>query len=152
VYLHCTKRPANFDVDNPSSAETEMEARVVGGDMARLAHDFLDLHLVSVPDDDSGADRAAIAPRSPRANFDPAIGGRSIVAQQRRRLILIHDHDVEVTVVIEVAKGAAAAYMVRGNRRLRRVVEFDEGAVTLVAKENARSATRILRRTGSSSG
>ena len=41
------------------------------------------------------------------------LGAAKIVAQQRRRLIQVHDHHVHVAIVIEVAEGAPAAGMQR---------------------------------------
>jgi hypothetical protein len=49
-----------------------------------------------------------------KSNLDPAVAGRGVVAQQRRRLIDVHDQDIHIAVVIEVAKGKAAA-AVAGN-------------------------------------
>ena len=62
------------------------------------------------------------------------IACRRIVAKQRRRFILIHDQDVEVAVIVEVAEGATPAYVALIKGGLRAFREFVEGSVSPVTE------------------
>jgi len=68
-------RPSNFEVDRRGGAEPEVKARVVCGDIAGLAHDFLRLSFVSAADRDTGAESAAVALCPIEADLDPVIPG-----------------------------------------------------------------------------
>ena len=65
--------------------------------------------MSAVPHDYSRADGAAVALDAFEAHFDPMVRRGRVVAQQRGRLVLVEDENVEVAVVVEVAKGAASA-------------------------------------------
>ena len=62
------------------------------------------------------------------------ISGRSIVAQQRGRLVHIHDEHVDVTVVVKVAKRRSTAHMDRFDAGAGLCAELNELAVALIAK------------------
>jgi hypothetical protein len=53
----------------------------------------------------------------------------NVIAQQGGRLVPIHDEDIEVTVVVEVAEGTATADVPRRNGRPGFVAQFDGGSV-----------------------
>ena len=86
-----------------------MQPWIVGRKIAGLAHHFFGLRLAAIAERDPPADGAAVALRSFQAHLQPVVARRSIVAQQRRRLILVHDQHVQVSVVVEVAKGTTTA-------------------------------------------
>ena len=68
-----TERPAHFDVRGLFGAQAEMQAWVIRGDVAGLAHHFLHLRLAAVTDYHATTDSAAIAPRSLQADLQPMI-------------------------------------------------------------------------------
>jgi hypothetical protein len=65
------------------------------------------------------------------------IGAAHVVAQQRGRLVQIHDQDIDVAIVIEIAEGHAAAGMRLGDAGPRQVAQFFEFAVSQIAKNHA---------------
>ena len=93
---------------------------------------------------DARADGAAIAPRAFQAHLQPVIAGRSIVSQQRRRLILIHDQNIHITVVVKIAKGASPTDMSRRNSGAGLFAELHKLPVSLIAKHEAWPAPRKL--------
>src|ERR1019366_7856772 len=94
-----------------------METRIVRGEKAGLAGDALRLYFPSVSHEHASADSAAVALRALQPDFQPMIPPWSVVAQQRGRLIAVHDENVEVAVIVEVAEGASAAHVARCNGR-----------------------------------
>ena len=82
----------------------------------------------------------------------PRRGPRKIVAQQRGRLIQVHDEDVDVAIVVEVAESAAAAGMRRGDAGPGFVDQLFEFALPRLRKTSARACgtdiVRKLRDTG----
>src|SRR5579863_9720693 len=60
---------------------------------------------------------------------------RQIVAQQGRRLIHIHDENIDVAIVIEIPKGAAATGMRGGDSRSSRIDEFLQLAISQIAED-----------------
>ena len=78
-------------------------------------------------------------------DLDPVMIGRSVVPQQRRRLVLIHDHDVEIAIVIEVAEGAAATQWAPQARAGLRIIQLLESPIAQIAKDDARTSCGILR-------
>ena len=63
-------------------------------------------------DDHERADRVAIRAGADELEPNPAPGGRRVVAKNRRRAVLVADHEVEVAVVVQVADGQAVADVV----------------------------------------
>jgi hypothetical protein len=66
----------------------------------------------------------------------------SVVAQQGGRLILIHDDDVEVAVIVEIAEGTSAADVTDIDGRAGFVSHAGKGAVAAIAKEHARASCK----------
>src|ERR1035438_5029948 len=121
-----------------------MQARVVRREKTGLAGQALCLHLSAVARQNSGADRTAIAFCSFQAHFDPMIAGGSVIAQKRRGLIAVHDENVEVAIVVEVAEGASAAHVARCNGGTGLIAQFEESSIALVAEYQTRIAGGIL--------
>ena len=67
-----------------------------------------------------------------------------IVAKQRRRFILIHNQNVEVAVVVEVAERATPAHVALIERGLRAIRYFFKCSVSPVTEDNSRSFARVL--------
>src|ERR1700691_6717217 len=101
-----------------------MQPRIVGRDVAGLAHHFVYLHLAAITDHHTSSDTAAIALRAFQPYLQPMIRGRSIVAQQGWRFILIHDHHVQVAIVVEISEAASAALMPRRVSRSSLFAQF----------------------------
>src|SRR6266536_4800398 len=106
--------PANFDIRRGRRPQSEVQPAVVNREVRRLAQYFLRLYRIAVPQCNPRPDGAAVRLHPLQLHLEPVMAARHIVAQQRGRLILIHDEDVHVAVVIEVAERATAA----GVRRL----------------------------------
>ena len=94
-----------------------MKAPVIYRKIAGLRQHFLRLSLLAILDRHAGADGAAIGFHSDQLDLEPVILAGDIVAQQRWRLIQIHDQDIHVAIVIEIAESASAAAMARGDAR-----------------------------------
>lgn len=80
-------------------------------------------------------------------HFDPVVVAEDVVSEQRRRLVEIEDHEVQVAIVIEIAHAAAAAGVRRGNTRtgVGAVQQFFKSAVSKITKQDARAAVGKLR-------
>src|SRR5262245_26423902 len=72
--------------------------------------------------------------------------GLHIITQQRGRLVEIDDKKVEVAVVVEIAKRAAAAAMCGAYTSACLCQYFLKPAVTQIAKQHSRSPVRIFRK------
>ncbi len=111
-----------------------MQPRIVSGDITGLAEQGLRLGFAAIAGQHGCAQGAAVAFGAFQANFDPVVAFRRVVAQQRRRLVLVHDENVEIAVVVEIAKGAAAAGVMLIECGTGQAVQDPrEGAVAIVA-------------------
>ena len=126
----------HFDVGAGCRSQPEMQARVVAGKIAALAHHFLRLDMSAVTNQHARADGAAVALRPHEPDLDPVVSGGGVVAQQRRRLILIHHQDVEIAVVVEVAKSAAAAHVASIDRGSGIFAQFEKMPIRQIAKDD----------------
>src|SRR5208282_6232012 len=111
-----------------------MEPRVITRVVARLADERLSLEFISVMRDHSSSNRAAIRFHSLKLDLEPVLFALKIVADKRRPLIHVHDKNVQVAVVIEVAKCATAAAMSRRNTFSTLRIQFLKSAVAQVPK------------------
>src|SRR3981081_2811218 len=111
-----------------------MQSAVVHRQVRRLAQHFLSLHLAPIMRRNSRADRAAIRLDASELDLDPVMATGYVIAQQRRRLILIDDEHVQIPVVIEIAESAAAAGMSRRDARSHFVDQFLELSLAEVAE------------------
>jgi hypothetical protein len=114
-----------------------MQPRIVTGVVAGLTDESLSLDLISIVRNDSRADRASIRFHSFEFDLEPVLFALKIVSQKRRWLIHVHDQYVQVAVVIEIAKRAAAAAMSRSNPFATLRLQFLKSAVTQVTEQNA---------------
>ena len=135
--------PADLQIGGRGVAQPEVQPQVVHGIEAGLAQHFLSLPLVAVIRRDPRADRAAIGFHADQFHFQPVMIAAHIVAQQRRRLVEIDDQDVDVAVIIEIAKRAAAAGMDGGYARPRLFDQLFKFAIPQVAENDARRLERI---------
>ena len=126
-------------------AKAEVQARIIGGTVACLAQQFLCLDLAPVAHQHARADRATVAFGPFEANLEPAVAGGRVVTKQGGPLILVHDQDVQVSVVVEVAKGAAAAGMMGRHGCTSFFSELRKLAVPQVAEEHRLAARGKLR-------
>ena len=88
-----------------------MESGVACGIKTGLAQYRLSLNFPSVMDEHTGANRTPVRFHADEPNFRPVVMVAQIVAKQGRRFAAINDQNVQVTVVVEVAEGTAAAGM-----------------------------------------
>src|SRR5215469_15327149 len=138
-------RPNNVDDNGFRISDPEMEAGIIGRIIARLAHSSLCLHLVSIVDQHSGANGAAIRLHALELNFDPVLFSRKIVPQKGGRFVHVDDEDIDVAIVVEIAKSAAAAGMRFGYSGTRLSRKFLESSVSQVTEKDARRSIRIIR-------
>src|SRR6202034_2235888 len=110
-----------------------------------LAHHALRLHFASIAHQHARPDRATVALHTFQANFYPTGVARRIIAQQRRRLVAVHDEHIEIAVVVEIAKRATAASVMLKDRRANFRTHLNKRSIALIAKNNARAARRIFR-------
>src|SRR5438105_1916113 len=71
-------------------------------------------------------------------------GAGNIVAQQRRRFVHVHDENIEIAIVIEIAERHAATGMSLGNRGTR-LQQFLKFTAPQIAKEDSRRLVGKLR-------
>src|SRR5579862_3144793 len=92
---------------------------------------------------DARADRAAVGLDANQLHLQPVIAAGKIVAQQGRRLVHVHDQDVDISVIIEIAKGAATAGVRSRYSGTRLIDQLFELPARESAKHDARRAVRI---------
>src|SRR2546430_4129252 len=109
--------PKYLNVHRSRRSKAEVQPRIIAREKAGLAKHRLRLSLPAVMNHDASAYGAAIRFYAFQLNFNPVGLSREVVSEQRRRLIEIDDDDVHITIVIEIAEGAAAAAMGRPDAR-----------------------------------
>src|SRR5207249_3446002 len=75
---------------------------------------------------DRRPDAGAVGAGALELHLDPPVGPGIVVAEQRRRLVHVHDQHVDVAVVVEVAEGGPAAGVDRERPRTAAVSEVLE--------------------------
>src|SRR5260370_35692237 len=83
--------PADLDVGLLFGSEPKMQAAIVDGKIRRLRQDRLGLPPISVSHHDRSTDRTPVRFNAFEQNLEPLIGSAGIIAQQRSRLIHVHD-------------------------------------------------------------
>src|SRR6267143_2629281 len=107
---HMPARPSDFQrLDLGSFPQTKMNPRIIRRHIAHSA-----LGLLNVCDSLGGqlqrrAEPIAVGACTDQQNFQPVIGVPAIVAQKLRIIAAIVDGDVDVTVIVEISGGQAAA-------------------------------------------
>src|SRR5262245_51095386 len=92
--LRLAAGPANGEVGGGGGAEPEVQAPVVGRVEARLRRHLLGLVALAVARDHARADRAAVALDALEQHLEPVPAARDVVAEQRGRLVHVHDGEV----------------------------------------------------------
>ena len=92
-----------------AGAQAEVQALVVRGVEAGLARHFLYFAGAWCLDGDSCANRRGGASRARQHDRQPVPPRCQIVSHQRRRLVQVDDHRVDVAVVVEIAERRSAA-------------------------------------------
>src|SRR6266568_32436 len=141
--FYLSQRPSNFDIRRTGRAEPEVEPEVVNREVRRLAQDFLRLYLVAVPNRDPATDGAAVRLDARQLYFDPVVVAREVVAQQRRWLVVIHDQDVDVAVVVKVSECATAARVQGLHARPGILDQFLELRSSEISENDARRAVVV---------
>src|ERR1700712_3455989 len=96
-----------------------MKSAVIHGIKTRLSHDGLSLHLSAIFDHDPRSNRAAIRFGPDEEHFKPIQLALEVVSKQGRGFVQIDDYHIDVSVVVEITKGAASTAMCCGNPRTR---------------------------------
>ena len=86
-----------------------MQPAIVCGVEAGLRGHFLGLAAPPVLSDHPRADRAPVRLHAFQQHLEPMALSRHVVPEQRRRFVQVDDDNVHVTIVVEIAEGAAAA-------------------------------------------
>src|SRR5580658_6308039 len=92
-----------------------MKARIVGGKETRLAQHGLELPPVAVTAKDFRPYRAPVRSCSNQFQLEPRPAFGLVIAQQGRRLVHVHDENIHIAVIVEVAESAPAAHVWRGD-------------------------------------
>src|SRR5947209_1923749 len=92
----------------------------------------------------SCANRAAVRLNTLQFDFDPVILAAYVVSQQGRWLVQIHDHDIQIAVVVEVTESTAAAAVQGVYRRTCLPRQLFKAAIPQAAKHDARPLVRLI--------
>jgi hypothetical protein len=144
VFLDEPEGPMDLNVCGCRRAEAEVQPGIAGGKITGLTQNFLGLHFAAVVSQDTRPNGAAVALNSLKTDLDPMVAGRSVVAQQRRRFIDVHDQDIHIAIVVEVAEGNAAAAVAGDDTGTSFRTQLSEGALASIAKQDAGSAESVL--------
>lgn len=109
VFFYEAAWPVDGQVRSGRLPKAEMKARVIARKITRLAQDRLGLDPAGVPGQHPGANGAAIRLRSYQLHLQPVVCSLQIVSQQRGSRVHIQDQNIQITVVVEIAKRAPAA-------------------------------------------
>src|SRR5579883_864428 len=137
-------RPADFEIGGRRGPQPEVQAAVARRKISALRQHRLRLPPIAVACHHRRADRRAVRLRALQQHFQPMAGASQIIAQQRGRLVHVHDQDVEVAVVIEIAESDATARVRLGDARPGLLQQFFELAGAEIAKDHARRLVRDL--------
>src|SRR5262249_32187292 len=120
--------------------ESEVQARIVLRDIASSRSHFAHLHRFSRLYRDARSDRHAVALRANQLEEDAMIVIPRAIDQQRGKLADIQDHDVHISVVVDIAESRAPSAM-RGKsgHDLGNVLE---SAIAVVAEQLHRLTIR----------
>src|SRR5882724_4462113 len=138
--------PNYLHVHRSRRSKAEVQPRIIAREKAGLTEHRLRLGLPVVTSHDASAYGAAIRFYAFQLNFNPVGLSREVVSEERRRLIEIDDDNVHITIVIEIAEGAAAATMDRRYSRARFFDQFFKHALSQVSENRARGLIRVLRK------
>src|SRR5580658_8604782 len=101
--------PVDIEVNGCESTQTKMQAGIVTGIVAGLTEYGLRLCLAAIVGQHPRPDRAAVGCHSFEFHLDPVLFSFDVISQQGWRFIHIDDEDVEISVIVEISEGAAAA-------------------------------------------
>ena len=101
--------PVDIEVNGCDSTQTKMQAGIVTGIVTGLAQHGLRLYLATIVGQHPRSNRAAVGFHSFEFHLDPVLFSLDVISQQGWRFIHIDDEDVEISVIIEISEGAAAA-------------------------------------------
>jgi len=109
-----------------------------------LVDHFLKLLLLPIAGQHTRTDRTAIAAGSDQLHLNPAGIASKVVGQQGGRLVEIDNQDVEIAVIIEIAKGTAAAGVQRLQIRVVREMALNNQVTVEVAVANSNTHAGLL--------
>jgi len=112
--------PVDIEVNGCDSTQTKMQAGIVTGIVTGLAQHGLRLYLATIVGQHPRSNRAAVGFHSFEFHLDPVLFSLDVISQQGWRFIHIDDEDVEISVIIEISEGAAAAGLELVDLSLRR--------------------------------
>src|ERR1700691_5122853 len=103
--------PADLNIPAGLIPQAEVQPRIVAREVAGLTGEFLRLYFPAIAHDNSRSNGAAVGLLSDEFDLEPVVSRRRVVSQQGRRLVHIHDDDVEVSIVVEIPECTAPARM-----------------------------------------
>src|SRR3954463_15631105 len=109
-----------------------MEPQIVLRKITAAAVDFANLSEVAGNDFDSRTHAIAIAFHSDRLDQNRIACIAAIISQHLRRSVKIIDHDVNIAIVIDIAKGGAPARALLNEWRPQLPADFGKGAIAVV--------------------
>ena len=86
-----------------------MESQITLRHDAPAAMNFVNLGMVAGYHSDSGPDCGTIAEGPNQLEFDPIVLIPAVIAQERRWIIHIQNQDIDVSIVVKIPVGTAAA-------------------------------------------
>src|SRR5580658_489729 len=128
--------PTDFHVvDVIVGSEAEVKAQVVLREIARAAAHLVRLNQISGSDLDSGANREAVAFCPSELEGNPVVTSGANITENHGRAIEILNHDVDRSIVEEIAKRSATADLRNLNGRADKFAYVLESAVVLIQEE-----------------
>jgi hypothetical protein len=108
--LHQAQRPSHLDqVHLFGLTQAKVQTKVILGDVAGSAHDFVDLRVPAGNYTHARANGASVRLSPNTFHLQPIVLGGAVISQKRGRLVHVDDHDVNVPIIIEVPERRSAA-------------------------------------------
>src|SRR5437667_1915929 len=89
--------------------ETNLDAEVILGNIARAAHHLIHLRMPAGNNSHTRANGAAIGLGADAFDLKPGVFRTGVIAEKRRRLVHVYYRNVDVSVIVEIAEGSTAA-------------------------------------------
>ena len=134
----------DFHVNGGIAAKTEVQAGIVAGIKTTLAQNALGLPFPAITNENPRSNCASIGLNALEFHLDPIGIPADVIAQQGGRFVQVYDENVNVTIVVEVAKRTSPAAMRRGNAGASSFDEFFKGLISEITKNGAGRLVRIL--------
>jgi hypothetical protein len=135
----------HFDVYRDVVSQAKVQAGITAGIKTTLTENTLSLDFSAIMHENAGPDRAAVGLYALELHLNPIWFSLNVIAQQRRWFVQVDDENVDVAIVIEIAKGTSPAAVGCGNARASHFDELLKSLIAEIAKNHARRLVGILR-------